>query len=287
MKKRVLGFVAALLLALVGTGLLVAYVRGAEDRALAGEEVVEVFVVSSTIEQGSAGENLEQLVTLEQLPSKIQIEGSIASLAEIEGLVAEVELLPGEQLSRDRFVQPSNINQYARAVEAPSGLLEMTMSLDPQRVVGGSLVPGDTVAIIASFEPFDVNSPSLPEGLELNLTTDQLDEVLNSFFDGGALSVDETPNVSHILAHKVLVTNVQEEERPQTFSEEDGTSTGTGAAPTGNLLVTVALEAPEIERLVFTMEFGRVWLAAEPEEADETGTEIIDRFNVFEESQNQ
>ncbi len=286
MKKRVFGFVAALLLALVGTGLLVAYVQGAEDRALAGEEVVEVFVVNSTIEQGSAGENVEPLVTLEQLPSKVQVEGSIASLTDIEGLVAEVDLLPGEQLTSDRFVQPSNINRYARAVQAPAELLEMTMSLDPQRVVGGSLVPGDTVAIVSTFEPFEVNSPSLPDGLELNLTTDQLDDVLNSFFNGGALGIDETPSVSHILAHKVLVTNVQEEERRQDFSEDDESGVGTGAAPTGNLLVTVALEAPMIERLAFTLEFGRVWLAAEPEDADETGTEIIDRFNVFEEPQN-
>lgn len=51
MRKRIVGFVAALLLALVGTTLLVSFVAGAEDRALAGEEIVEVFVADTTIQQ--------------------------------------------------------------------------------------------------------------------------------------------------------------------------------------------------------------------------------------------
>ena len=39
--------------------------------------------------------------------------------------------------------------------------------------------------------------------------------------------------------------------------------------------MTVALDAPNIERLTFTAEFGHVWLAAEPKNADETGTKIV------------
>ena len=147
------------------------------------------------------------------------------------------------------------------------------------------IVPGDTVAIVASFEPFEVETPELPEGLQLNVTTEQLDEILDTFFIDDDVLGDRTPSVTHVLAHKVVVTNVQEEERAQSFSDdEDGEAAGTTLAPTGNLLVTVALEAPQVERVVFSMEFGRIWLAAEPSNASEEDTEIIDRFNVFEDN---
>ena len=52
--------------------------------------------------------------------------------------------------------------------------------------------------------------------------------------------------------------------------------------PTGNLLVTFALEADDAERLVFSMEFGRIWLTYEP--ADSGGhdsAEMTHRGNVY------
>lgn len=285
MKKRVIGFVAALVLALVGTILLVGFVRGAEDRALAGETIVEVYVASDTIERGTAGEDIENMVTLERIPTKVQVDGAVGNLEDIEGLVASVDLLPGEQLTSDRFIERATISRYARTERAPEGLLEMTMSLAPERAVGGSIRPGDTVAIVASFEPFEIGSATLPDGLEVTLTTEQLDALLEAFFSNDELTGDETPNVSHVLAHKVLVTHIQEEELPQETLDADGEPTGsTAIAPTGNLLVTVAVDAPTIEKIVFTKEFGLVWLAAEPTDASEEGTTIVDRGNVYEES---
>ena len=45
MSRKVTGVVVALLLAAIGTTVLVRYVQGAEDRALEGEQLVQVFVV--------------------------------------------------------------------------------------------------------------------------------------------------------------------------------------------------------------------------------------------------
>lgn len=287
MKKRVVGFIAAVVLALIGTTLLVAFVKGAEDRALAGETIVEVYVANTTIEQGTAGEDLVDKVSLEKIPTKVQVEGAVGDLGDIDGLVAEVDLLPGEQITFDRFVERSSISRYARTVQAPNGLLEMTMSLSPERVGGGSIRPGDTVAIVGSFEPFDIETAVLPEGLDISVTSDQLDQLLEAFFKNDDLVGDQTPNATHILKHKVLVTHVQEEELPQETFDSDGEVVGNGAiAPTGNLLITVAVDAPTIERIVFTKEFGLIWLAAEPSDASEEGTGLIDRGNVYDEGSN-
>jgi hypothetical protein len=43
----------------------------------------------------------------------------------------------------------------------------------------------------------------------------------------------------------------------------------------------LALTAPDVERVTFTAEFGHVWLAAEPKDADETGTKIVVLDNVW------
>lgn len=287
MKKRVIGFIAAVILALIGTTLLVAFVKGAEDRALAGETIVEVYVARATIEKGTLGEDLGDMVSLEKIPTKVQVEGAVGDLTDIDGLVAEVDLLPGEQITFDRFVEPSSISRYARTVIAPDGLLEMTISLSPERAGGGSIRPGDTVAVVGSFDPFDIQTAVLPEGLDITVTSDQLDGLLEAFFNNDELLGDETPNVTHIMQHKVLVTHVQEEELPRETFGEDGEVVGSGAiAPTGNLLVTVAVDAPTIERIVFTKEFGLIWLAAEPGDASEEGTKLVDRGNVYDEASN-
>lgn len=287
MKKRVIGFIAAVVLALIGTTLLVAFVKGAEDRALAGESIVEVYVANSMIERGTPGEDVASLVSLEKIPTKVQVEGAIAELDDIDGLVAEVDLLPGEQLTFDRFVERSEISRYARTERAPAGMLEMTMSLEPQRVVGGSIQPGDYVAVVASFEPFEIQSATLPDGLDITVTSDQLDQLLEAFFDNNELVGDKTPSVTHVLTNKVLVTHVQEEELPQETLGSDGEVIGTGAiAPTGNLLITVAVDAPTLERVVFSTEFGMVWLAAEPLDAPEDGTKLVTRSNIYDEGSN-
>ncbi|MGH9188690.1 MAG: hypothetical protein ACRD0Q_01435, partial [Acidimicrobiales bacterium] len=51
------------------------------------------------------------------------------------------------------------------------------------------------------------------------------------------------------------------------------------AAPEDVLLVTLALDGPAAERVVFAAEHGTVWLSYEPLGADEGGTKIITILN--------
>ncbi|NNC81155.1 MAG: hypothetical protein HKN94_13490 [Acidimicrobiales bacterium] len=285
MKKRVVGVGAALLLALVGTVLLIAYVQSAEDRALEGEEVVEVLVVGDMIPQGARASDIGGNLVLERVPSKVAVDGALTDLEGIEELVAAQDLYPGEQLSRRRFIERIEVNAFARTEPAPEGLLEITLSMSPERFVGGSVVPGDLVAIVASFGEFDIGGVTLPENFDASLTKEELDELEKIYFiDNKLLSGDKVGSTTHILEHKVFVTHVQVEEQPRTAVDEDGNPTTTSLAPTGNLLVTIAVDAPAVERIVFTKEFGTIWMAAEPEDASEEGTTLVTRANVFAES---
>ena len=278
MRRKIVMIVAALLCGALGTTLLVRFVQGAESRALEGEELVEVFVVQGYIPAGTSGDAMvsQQLIAPVEVPSKVRPAGAVVSIAEIETKVAETDLFDGEQLVLNRFVDPNAFDSNPSTIQAPEGYVELTVPMAPDRVMGGFISPGDTVAIFATFSPFTV------QGSEVTIDGQQVElpDELSS-----ELSV-ETPDTTHVLMHKVLVTEVQVEEVPvqvSTADGEDGTPINQPRlAPSGNLLVTLALTTPEAERLVFAIEKGSLYMAQEPEDAPEGGTRIQTRATVYE-----
>src|SRR4051794_18838780 len=138
MRRRLVAATAALLLLLVGTVVLVAYVRGADARALAGTRTVEVLVADQPITTGTSGTELEALVRWEVLPEKAALPGRVTDLSELAGQSATVDLEPGEQLLTSRFADPES-QQAPGTVAAPAGKSELSVLLEPQRVIGGRL----------------------------------------------------------------------------------------------------------------------------------------------------
>lgn len=270
MWKRIVGVVLAVLLAVIGTGVLVAYVNTAEQRALAGEELVDVLVVTQATARGTSPTELADRVRVEQVPVKIRSDGAVDDLDDIDAeLVTAVGLVPGEQVLRQRFTVA---DQLAR-VEVPPGLLQVTVAIDPQRSLGGNVRAGQTVAVVASF------------------TGSSSDEEDEDEVAEGTSSPTAHEDTTHVILHKVLVTHVQLTARStattpgasQDADEESADAdTSPGLAPPGELLVTLAVDAPSVERVVFAAEHGSVWLSAEPEEAPEAGTRIQTRDRIFE-----
>ena len=82
MRRRLLAALAALLLAATGAVVLLAYVRGADARALAGVETVDVLVVDQPVAEGTPGEDLAGLVRTERLPVKAVVPGGVTDLGE-------------------------------------------------------------------------------------------------------------------------------------------------------------------------------------------------------------
>jgi pilus assembly protein CpaB len=273
--------VVSLALAAVGTLLLVRYVQGAEDRELAGQELVEVLVVDDVIEPGTPAEDLQSSVTVIEVPQHVAAEGVFSSVDDFEGLVPIIELVPGEQVVVSRFITAEEyaaIEAQDIKVDIPTDKLEVTLSLEPDRAVGGELQPGDVVAVFASFNPFALTAvePSEPGEIPVIVTTDEDEE---DGFDPGL----RTPNSTKIILHQVLVTNVQAEELPAESSEdEEQTGYTPDLAPTGNLLITLALDPVSAERVVFTAEHGTVWLAREGPNVDQADTEIQTRNIIYE-----
>lgn len=269
MNRRVLGVVLALVLAAVGTWAIVQYVRSADDRAREGMELVTVLEVARTVPPGTPTEDLDGFLTTADVPLDNRVPDALNDLTPVQGLVTATELVPGEQVLASRFVTAETL--LARSTfDVPPGLLEVTFTVSPERAVGGALIPGDLVAFVASFDPFTLDAVE-PESAR------DLQEFLDTTEDVEPVSL-KTPNTSHITVHKALVTRVQVATSNATggISEE-----GADLSPQGLLLVTLAVEAPQVERIVFAAEYGNIWLAREHVDASEEGTDIITRANVY------
>ncbi|QOI62579.1 pilus assembly protein CpaB [Arthrobacter sp. TES] len=234
MKARLLGGIAALLLAVVGTVLLVTYVQGADKRAQQGLEPVNVLVVKERIPAGTKTEDLANKVKTETLPQSAVAQGTISALGDQKGKVTSVDLQPGEQLLGVKLVNPNEL--VPGTVPVPEGLQETTFVLAPERILGGRIEAGDTVTVFASFK---------------------LDEAVPA---GAGLPAGLTgwKNFTELLQHDVLVTAVQQ--AAPDAEKSAGTEKGV-ALPNGSAYVTVALSDANASKMVFGAEFGTLWLS--------------------------
>lgn len=267
-RPRLLAALGAIVLAIIGTIGMVAYVSGAEERAASGELLAEVFVVNRRIPAGTEAAALPSFTSHDTVPQKLVTRDTVGDLADLEGLVAEVELHTGEILLVTRFVEPQVFEREVdRVIERPAGMQEVTIALEPERAVGGLLVPGDTAGLIISFNPFDVESD------------------IPVVIDDGILPPDSKTNTtSYQTLHHVLVTNVQLEKVPEVAEREgieDEEDRKIRLVPSGKLLVTFAVDVPTAERIVFGAEFGTIWLTNEPLDTDQGGSQIQNRGTIY------
>lgn len=247
MKTRIIGAIVALILAAVGAFVLVTYVRGADARAAQGAESAEVYVVEEAIPKGTPGEAVGEFVKIDTMPERNIAQGSVTDLNELEGLVADAEILPGEQLLRARFIDPLQL--AARGdVQVPAGMQLVSFTLPVERVVGGAVRAGDEIGMVATF-------PQL-----------------------GTDPVNNQPALvpkTQFAFHNVLVTKVQ-----GLAVSEDGDSTEQTAGAT--LMVTIALSTHDVERWVWAVDGNAsIWLTLENDATDNGGSAPVELGNLY------
>ena len=275
MKRRVLGIVLALILATVGTLALVAYVKSAKKDASKNEEQVKVYVVTKDIRLGATVSEIKQQITLTDVPKRLEVTGAVTDLTQLKDtLVAGVRLKAGEQLLSSRLVDPLTLVRVA----VPNGLQEMTVALSPERAVGAALSPGDTVGIVISYDSGSISS------------TGPTTESTTTLAGGADTTSSTTPrslSTTHLTLQKILVTAVQLSQQDSQRASKINVAAPSGAgpadtiaanvneAPSGQLLITLAVSGPQVEQIVFAAEFGHIWLTLEGANADEGGTRIL------------
>lgn len=255
MNRKILGLLGALLFAGLGTFLITKAVGGGSggggDVAQApAEEMRSVLVVDQLVPKGTPVSGLAMRSSLQDVPVRLASSEALATLEGIDEKVTIIDLKPGDQVLASRL---GEIGQYSRLVapiDVPEDLLQMAFSLEPQRVLGGQLRAGDQIAVVASF---DAGTETEDDG-----------------------TIIEVPASSHIILHKILVTQVQTSDTVEIVDTDGADDAAVETDPQSlteaylaNLTVTVALEHEEASKLVFALENGRVWLLSDPEEVPE------------------
>jgi pilus assembly protein CpaB len=239
---------AAVALALVGAILIIFYANGADARAMASTNPRKVLVVQKAILAGTPVNDMTASLVIEDVPAAGVATTALTSLDGKGGMVAAVDLVPGEQLLAERLVAPADA-KTSGAPKVPAGLQEVTFELEPKMVVGGRLEAGDHVAIGFSFPAgADKSKPAEP--------------------------------TTQLALRKVLVTAVQRAAQP-TAKPTDGTNPQDTTLPQGSFIVTVAVSDVDASKIIFTTINGSLWLTKEPLDAQDNGGFIARKDTVY------
>jgi Flp pilus assembly protein CpaB len=140
MRTRIIAVAAAAVLAIV------------DAANVAGAQLQPVLVVNQQVPAGTSADHLGAAVTVEQIPARYVAADAISSLDDIAGLVAAVDLQPGEQVLETRFASSIDLASTGVHIAVPEGLQEVSVAVDLQRIAGGAIGPGDRVGVFASYD---------------------------------------------------------------------------------------------------------------------------------------
>lgn len=150
MQRRIIAAVAAVVLAGIGAVLLYTYVNAADTRAMANMATTPVLVATKTIPAGTSGANITPFVETKQLPKVAVGPNPVVDTSKITDLVTTTDVQAGEQVLLSRFAEP-NVTSTGE-IEVPSDLQQLTVQLEPARVIGTNLSAGDKVGLYISVE---------------------------------------------------------------------------------------------------------------------------------------
>ena len=106
MARRSVLLIVAVLIALVGTALIVLYVQGIDARATAGQELVEVLTATDVIETGedvAAAQEAGKFEKTRGPPRRPRRRRAVVAPSSITDLVAIGTIYPGEQIIAKKF----------------------------------------------------------------------------------------------------------------------------------------------------------------------------------------
>jgi len=147
MKRRLLIIVLALALAAVGTAGVLAYVKRANARALAGMRAVSVLVAQKSIPSGTTAEAAlrDGSLASQDFPASSVPAGALGSIPpDLSALVFGADLQPGQLLLRPMLVTEAHTTS---GLAIPAGMMAVTVNFCLPEVVAGAVQPGSLVAV--------------------------------------------------------------------------------------------------------------------------------------------
>jgi pilus assembly protein CpaB len=249
MNRRVLAITVAVILAVIGTGAVLLYVKQADSRALAGQKAVTVLVAQKAIPAGTTAVSAQSDGSLrgEKLPAASVPANAVAAITpDLTALVLSADLPPGQLLLRPMLVTAA---QTTNGLAIPDGMVAVTIPLCVPEDVAGNVQTGSQVAV---FDTIATGNSTAGGGLAADpgCTGAHKEQA------GGA--------VTRLVLAKVQVLAVG----PAAVGGQSGSKSGGLAASStsnsnaaGSELVTFAVNQGDAERLIQLSVTGLPYLA--------------------------
>jgi pilus assembly protein CpaB len=252
MKRRLLIASLALLLAAVGTGGVLSYIKQADARAIAGMKAVSVLVAQKQIPSGTTAAAALRggMLASETLPASSVPANALSTVpAALSSLVLSAALPAGQVLLRPMLVTPV---QTTSGLAIPTGLMALTVDFCLPEVVAGAVQAGSEVAV------FD----TVGNGGQLAAVpgcTGAHDQVAGN-------------NRTRVVLSRVEVLSVGTAPPPAQAGQTGQTGTsppattafgggGTASSSQSGTMVTLAVTQAQAERLIQLTETGMPYLA--------------------------
>ena len=166
MNRRILAIVVALALAIGGGALVIMYARNADARAIAEASPAPVWVAQQPVPAGTTLKDAQRagLIAQTSVSAKAVPVGALQEInADNNALLATSDIQAGEYLLAARFgTTPAG----TKAIEVPSGMLAVSVSLSDPARVGKFVTPGSHIALYQSYKIKDLRDT--PEAKILN-----------------------------------------------------------------------------------------------------------------------
>jgi pilus assembly protein CpaB len=243
MGRRTILLIVAAVVAVVGSGMVFLYVKGADDRAKAAQAPVAVLKAVAQIEPG---ESLAQAsaagkIDLMDVPAEQRLEGAMDSIGESGGLVALTRLYPNEQVTSSKFGTSGEQDTFAM----PAGKFAISVNMTDTGRVAGFVAPGSKVALF-------VNAPVGPS---------------------------QEPGVRLLLPEVQVIAVAQTTVTTATTTDGQGAQTTTEALP--RTLTTLAVDQAEAEKVLLATKVGEISFGLLNEKSKVSPSTGVTQQNLF------
>ena len=279
MKRRLALIATALLLAIVGTSGVMAYVNRADARAVAGVAAAKAFVAEKLITSGTTLQQAvkQGLAKRETFPKRTLPTGAVGDIADVPGAaVALSDIPPGSVLLASAFgTKPAP----KALLPVPTGKMAVSVALEDSREA--ELVrPGSEIAIFDTYNtvvPFDGLGRLLPgnrdtvagDGLAQNHVINHATRLL-------------LPRVQVIaVGNDILSTSPSPSPSPSPQSTPKKTGLGPDVLSNPTVIVTVAVDQHDAEKLIQAIQTGHVYLALLTADSKSAPTAGVDDSDLF------
>ncbi|NUO60567.1 MAG: hypothetical protein HOV71_02080 [Hamadaea sp.] len=157
MTRRIIGVLVAIVLAVVGTAAVFAYLVATKNTVQAGQEAIHVRVAKARIPAGTTGASIRDkdltedvVMPKSSLPEDVMQDISV----DLDKLVVTADVQPRQLLLRGMFGQATKLSG---GIAVPEKMIAISGKFEVEREVGGFVRPGSTIAVFTTCRILDPN----------------------------------------------------------------------------------------------------------------------------------